>query len=400
MATEAIYLDNHATTPVDPRVVDVVVEHMTTVFGNASSRDHVFGDQAEYAVETSSAAVAELVGAEARDVIFTSGATEAANLALKGIAWAAHEQIRRPLKVGLTPVEHHAVLDTCQYLAQRELAQISYLPVDDRAQLDLEAFRRQCRNGLDIVVVMAANNEVGTVYPLREITRIAKANGALVFTDATQAAGKIPLKFKQWDIDLLVLSAHKMYGPKGVGAMVVRPDLPLDQWLHGGQQQRGLRSGTLNVPGIAGFGVAAKLRNAEMQVDEQRIAEQRNRLQTLLVDRCGAIPNGDLDSRLAGNLHLSFPAVPNGALVARLRNSVAVSTGAACSSGIEGPSHVLRAMGLPRERVEGAIRFGIGKFNTDADIDRAAELFVNAVAEITELMTGRGSSKLDSSALA
>jgi cysteine desulfurase len=381
--TEArIYLDYHATTPVDPRVVDVVVHHMTTAFGNASSRDHAYGDEAERAVESAAAEVARLVGADARDVVFTSGATEATNLALKGIAWAAEPRLQRPLRIGLMPVEHHAVLNTCEYLEQRGLAQLSYFRVDTRAQLDLEDYRSKVREGLDLVVLMAANNEVGTIYPLRDAAAIAKSSGALVFSDATQAAGRIPLEFSDWDIDLLALSAHKMYGPKGVGALLVRNTLRIDPGIHGGQQQSGMRAGTLNVPGIAGFGEAARLRFSEMERDELRIASQRDRFQDGLVERCLVAVNGDLDSRLSGNLHVSFEGIPNGALVARLRDKIAFSTGAACSSGIESPSHVLRAIELPQIRVEGAVRFGIGKFTEDADLDRALHLIDQAVAEV------------------
>jgi cysteine desulfurase len=386
---DRIYLDYHATTPVDPRVVEVVVHHMTTAFGNASSRDHAYGDEAERSVEVAAAEVARLIGAQTRNIVFTSGATEAANLALKGVAWAAQPNLGRPVRIGLMPVEHPAVLDTCEYLQHRGLAEVTHFRVDDRAQLELDDYRRKVREGLDLVVLMAANNEVGTIYPLKEAARIAKRYGALVFSDATQAAGKIPLEFTRWDVDLMVLSAHKLYGPKGVGALVSRKNLQLEQWLHGGQQQRGRRAGTLNVPGIAGFGEAAKLRRSEMQSDELRIASQRDRFQRLL-EGSSVVVNGDLESRLAGNLHMSFIGVPNQALVARIRHRVAVSTGAACSSGIEAPSHVLRAMGLPQERVDGAIRFGIGKFTEDNDLERAAELIENAVGEVAGLLRTTG----------
>lgn len=387
MATLPIYLDYHATTPVDARVVDVVVRHMTTAFGNASSRDHTYGDQAEEAVEIAAAEVAGLIGAEVRDIVFTSGATEAANLALKGIAWAAETRLGRPLRIGAMPVEHHSVLNTCQYLAEHRLAEISYFHVDDCAQLDLDDFRKKCREGLDVVAVMGANNEVGTIYPLAAAGAIARDFGILLFSDLTQAAGKIPIDMAAWGVDLAAMSAHKMYGPKGVGALVLSQGIKLHPLLHGGAHQRGLRSGTLNVPGIAGFGAACRLRSQEMHVDEPRIAHLRDRLQSMLLqERPNVVVNGDLQRRLAGNLNLSYLGVPNGAIIARLRDRVAIATGSACSSGIEAPSHVLRAMNLSPDRVEGALRIGLGKFTTQSEIEVAAMHLSGATSEISLLV--------------
>lgn len=373
-----IYLDYHATTPTDLRVADAVVRHMTRVFGNPSSRDHVFGDEAEAAVADAAENVAELLGAEPREVVFTSGATEAANLALKGLAL----QARRPLRIGVTPVEHPAVLDTCRHLADQGLAELTYLRVDGRAQLDLDDFRRSCNAGLDLVAVMAANNEVGTIYPLMALAAIAREHGALIFTDATQAAGKVPLEVSRWGIDLVALSAHKMYGPKGAGALVVTSGIKLRPLIHGGQHQRGLRSGTLNVPGIVGLGEACRLRASEMHMDEPRIASLRDRLEDQL--RSGypeLVVNGDVENRLAGNLHVSYPGIPNRALIARLRDRLAVSTSSACSSGIEAPSHVLQAMKLPQDCLEGALRIGIGKFTTNEEIESAAGMLTDAAQE-------------------
>jgi cysteine desulfurase len=379
-----IYLDYHATTPTDGRVVDAVVRHMATVFGNPSSRDHVFGDEAEAAVARAAGEVAHLMGVEPREIVFTSGATEAANLALKGLAL----QTGRPLRIGLTPVEHPSVLDTCQYLADQGLAQLTYFRVDGRAQIDLDDVRRSCKGGLDLVAVMAANNEVGTIYPLEEVAAIAKDHGALVFTDATQAAGKIPVSASQWGLDLVALSAHKMYGPKGVGALAVSAGIKLHPLIHGGQHQRGLRSGTLNVPGIVGLGEACRLRASEMHSDEVRVASLRDRLESHLMSGYPElVVNGDVENRLAGNLHVSFPGLPNGALVGRLRNRLAISTGSACSSGIEGPSHVLRALGLSRERIEGALRIGIGKFTTEEDVDSAAVILTAAAREVGSVIS-------------
>lgn len=379
-----IYLDYHATTPTDRRVAEVVLHYMTDVFGNASSSDHAFGDEADLAVTVATEQVADLIGANPRDVVFTSGATESINLGIQGLVRAAHRTgRRRPLQIGLMPVEHRAVLDTCVALADRGEVQIVFFRVDTSAQLDLDDFESKCRTGLDLACVMAANNEVGTLYPIRRAAAIARDNGALILTDATQAAGKHPLSFTDWNIDLLALSAHKMYGPKGVGALVLSPQIRLEPLLYGGAHQRRLRSGTLNVPGIAGLGEACRLRQLEMAVDEPRIAKQRDRLQKVLEQQIPELlVNGDRGRRLAGNLHVSVPGLPGRAIVAHLRERVAVSTGSACSSGIEAPSHVLRAMGLSQDVQEGAIRLGMGKFTADDEIERAAEQIVSTVNKV------------------
>lgn len=387
-AEHPIYLDYHATTPTDPRVAEVVLRHMTDVFGNASSTDHAFGDAAAEAVETAGQQIATLIGAEARDIVFTSGATESVNLAIQGFARAGRRAGGTGLcRIGLMPVEHRAVLDTCEALAEQGEAELHLLQVDDRARLDLADLEAKCRAGLDLVCVMAANNEVGTLYPIREATAIAHDYGAVFLTDATQAVGKTSIEFSAWGIDLLAFSAHKIYGPKGVGALAVAAGLELEPILYGGGHQRRLRSGTLNVPGITGFGETCRLRALEMEEDEPRIGRQRDRLRLRLA---GAIPelvvNGDVEQRLAGNLHLSIPGIPNGAVISRLRRIVALSTGSACSSGIEAPSHVLQAMHLPADRVDSALRIGIGKFTTDEEIERVADLITGAVAEVRPLL--------------
>lgn len=383
-----IYLDNHATTPTDPRVAEVVLAYMTERFGNASSADHVFGDEAGAAVVAASQQVAALVGAEPGQVVFTSGATESANLALQGLAAMLARQADRPrrIRIGVMPVEHPAVLETCTALEHRGGAAVTYFHVDDKARLDLQDFRSKCRAGLDVVCIMAANNEVGTIYPVQEAAAIAHEYGALFFCDGSQAAGRIPLDADAWGIDLLAVSAHKLYGPKGVGGLVIGEGVRIEPILHGGSHQSRIRPGTLNAPGIAGFGEACRLRTAEMQVDETRIQRLRDTLQVQLSEGIpGMVVNGDLEHRLAGNLHVSVP-VPNTAIVARVRRAVALSTGAACSSGIEAPSHVLRAMGLQSDRLDGALRLGIGKFNTDADIELAAAAINQAVAEAAPLL--------------
>lgn len=375
-----IYLDYHATTPTDPRVAAVVMHHLTEAFGNASSRDHAYGDEAAATVNEAREQVALLLGTRARHVVFTSGATESLNLALQGFVRAKRTRRSDPVRITLTRLEHRAVVDTCTWLAERGEATLDWLHVDHRGRLDLEDLERACGAGAELVCTMAANNEVGTIHPLDEIGRIARTHGVPVLTDATQGAGKIPILTEEWGLSMVALAAHKMYGPKGVGALVVSRDVTLDPLLRGGGHQRGLRSGTLNVPGIAGMGEAARLRRMEMGVDEPEIALRRDRLQeTLIRGIPGLVVNGDTENRLAGNLHVSVPDVPNTVVVARTRDWVALATGSACSSGVETPSYVLQALGLPREVVRGALRIGIGKFTTEHEIERASEVLAREV---------------------
>ncbi len=377
-----IYLDHHATTPTDPRVAEVVLRHLTHAFGNAHSTDHVFGTEAEEAVERARAQVAHLVGSTARSVVFTSGATEALNLAIQGLVrerFAAGS----PAHVLVTPLEHRTVLETCEALRSEGLAVLEFLPVDGMGRLDLDAFEEACRRGAHLACVMAANNEIGNVYALRDVARIAAEQGVALICDATQAAGRIPLDTDQWGVTLLALSGHKMYGPKGVGALVVQPGLRLRPLFYGGGHERGLRPGTLDVPGIAGLGEAARLRQAEMATDEPAIGARRDRLWSRLH---GGLPNlvlnGDPVHRLAGNLHVSIPGTPNTAVMARVGQRVALSTGSACSAGTLAPSHVLQALRLRDDRVDSALRFGIGKFTTDKEIDEAADLVVEAACAV------------------
>lgn len=384
-----IYLDYHATTPTDPRVAAVVLHHLTTAFGNASSADHAFGDEAEAAVEAARAEVAALVDVPPSWVVFTSGATESLNLAIQGFTAALARAGRRP-RLAVSPVEHRAVLDTCEHLARDGRVELRYLRVDECARLDLDHLGEVCRAGVDLVAVMAANNEVGTVYPVDAVGALAEAHGAAFLCDATQAAGKVPIAAARAGVTFLTLSAHKFYGPKGVGALIVRRGAPLEAAQRGGSQERGMRSGTLNVPGIAGLGEAARLRRLEMVADEAAVAGRRDTLEAALIDHIpGLIVNGDRAARLAGNLHVSVPGAPNGAVVARLRDRVALATGAACSSGVEAPSHVLRAMGLPEALQDGALRIGLGKFTTDAELAAAAPLIAGAVHGARITLTAR-----------
>lgn len=360
-----IYLDHHATTPVDPRVAEVVRYAMVEAFGNANSVDHAFGDEAAAMVKTASREVAELVGAYPERVQFTSGSTEAIRIAL-GHAIRAR-RAAGPLQVVASTVEHRAVLAPLAELEARGDVVLRWASVDEYARLDMRRLEELAR-GADLVCAMAANNEVGTVYPVAEIARLALAAGAELLVDATQAAGRVELQADVWGITYLVLSGHKLYGPKGVGALV------------GPRQVRSGVHGTPNVPGIAGFGEACRIRRLEREADEPRIAGLRDRLEALL---CREIPglsvNGDRQYRLSGNLHVSVSGVPNDAVVARLRSTVAISTGAACTSGTPEPSHVLRAMGLSADRVDGALRIGLGKFTTASEVDRAVDHIASAV---------------------
>lgn len=379
-----IYLDYHATTPVDPRVAQKVLQYMTEEFGNASSTDHEWGDRAEAAVKQAAKYVADLVGASPREIIWTSGATESINLAIQGSLPSNPE---KPHRIALLPLEHKAVLDTCQALAKRGWAELTYLRVDAKGRLDLEHLEQVCMEGLSLLCVMAANNEIGNIYPIQKIGQITQRYSIPFLCDGSQAVGKIPVQFGEWGITYLAISAHKLYGPKGVGALVVRRGYHLEPLLFGGGHQQGMRSGTLNVSGIVGLGEACRLRSLEMEEDERAIADRRDRLENLLLDKIsGLVINSDTEHRLAGNLHVSIPGVPNSAVIARIRRQLAISTGSACSSGVEASSHVLQALNLPENSVEGALRIGLGKFTTDDEVTQAAEILSLAVHQIRDLL--------------
>lgn len=384
--TEIIYLDNHATTPVDPRVADKIFFQMKKGFGNASSIDHAIGDAAEAAIKQATSHVADLVGASSRDIIFTSGSTESINLAIQGTIKHLENKGIRP-RISLSAVEHKAILDTCLALQKQNRVEIIILPVDAKARIDLGQLEKSCASSIHLLCIMAANNEVGTIYPIEKIAHIAKTYKVPFLCDASQAVGKIPIHFNDSGITMLSLSAHKFYGPQGVGALVVKNNHPLEPLLYGGGHQRGLRSGTLNLPGIVGLGEACRLRSIEMERDEKAIAEKRNLLQSLLLKRIpGVIINGEIDHRLAGNLHISIPGIPNDAVIARIRHKLAISTGSACSSGVETPSHVLTAMGLQDNVVEGSLRISLGKFTTKEEVKQATEIIAEAVKAIAKLI--------------
>lgn len=379
----AIYLDHHATTPIDPRVARVVMDIMQTNFGNANSTEHAIGEAAANVVEQSRRSVAELVGAESEHVHFTSGSSEAIHLA---ISHAIGNRRRAPLRVAISRVEHRAVVDTTLQAQRLGLAEIAWIEVDGAARIVLESLERALRDGAKLVCVMAANNEVGTIYPIHTIARTAREAGAAMLVDATQAAGRMSLSCLDSEIDYLVLSGHKLHGPKGIGALVSP--------IYDAADTYGLaayHSPTPNVPGIAGLGEACRLMALEGTVEGRRLATLRDRLQAKLLQRFPDIViNGDVDDRLPNNLNFSAPGAPNDVVIGRLRDLVALSTGSACNSGAQSPSHVLKAMGLPDELLDSCLRIGLGRQTTSADVDQAAEAIMTAIEEVRELLSGGG----------
>ena len=330
--------------------------------------------------------VAQLVGASPCEVIFTSGATESINLVIQSYVnkYTTNEKIH----IAVSPVEHKAVLDTCEALAKQGLVIVNKLVVDSLGRLDLNHLEQVCSQGISLLCVMAANNEIGNIYPIQTIGEIAQKYQVPFLCDASQAVGKIPLNFKQWGITHLALSGHKIYAPKGVGALILKKGNHLQPMIFGGGHQQGLRSGTLNVPGIVGLGEACQLRLQEMEVSEKAIALKRDNLQQKLIDKIPElVVNGDLKARLAGNLHISIPGIPNSAIIARVRDRLAISTGAACSSGTMVPSHVLMALNLPSAIIQGSLRLGLGKYTTDQEIEIAAQIITDTVKLIKQYLT-------------
>jgi cysteine desulfurase len=379
-----VYLDNHATTRPDPRVVAAMMPHFTEIYGNAASVSHKFGWDAAEAVDRAREQVARLIGAESKEVIFTSGATESNNLALKGPLDGLK---RRGDHIVSAVSEHKAVIDPLKRLA-REGWNVTFVPCDPTGLVSLDAVAAALTDRTVLVSVMAANNEVGTINPIRAIGRLCHERGVLFHTDATQAVGKIPIDVRADGIDLLSLSAHKLYGPKGIGALFVRrrdPQVRLQPLFDGGGHERGFRSGTLAVPLIVGLGEACRIASEEMEADEARIFELRERLHRGLVERLGGLKlNGHPSDRLAGNLNLSFEGVDGEALMLAMRD-VAVSSGSACSAANPEPSHVLGAMGLDEDMARASLRFGLGRFTTAEEIDFAVEAVAAAVGRLRAL---------------
>jgi len=373
-----VYLDYHATTPVDPRVLEAMLPYFCDRFGNAASRQHAFGWEAQEAVDSARARIGALINASAGEIVFTSGATESNNLAIKGTARALRERGDHIVTVA---TEHKSVLDSCRRLEQQGW-RLSVVGVSPDGVVDLDELRRTVTERTVLVSVMAANNEIGVLQPLAEVSAIVHAAGALLHTDAAQAAGKVPLDVDALGVDLLSLTAHKCYGPKGSGALYVRrrrPRLQLECLIDGGGHENGLRSGTLNVPGIVGLGAAAEICRNEMPAEGARLAAMRDRLLNgLRANLDGLRLNGCAVRRLPHNLHVSFDAVEGEALLMAL-GDLAVSTGSACSSGSQAPSHVLQAIGAVGERTGASIRFGLGRTTTDEEIDLAIERVTKVV---------------------
>ena len=379
-----IYMDNHATTPMDPRVLEAMLPYFMEKFGNAASRNHPFGWTAEEAVEQAREQIAKLIGATAKEIIFTSGATESDNLAIKGVA----EMYREKGNHIITAVtEHKAVLDTCKRL-EKNGYRVTYLPVQKDGLVDLEDLKRAIDDKTILVTIMAANNEIGVLQPWREIGKICRERGVLFHTDGVQAVGKVPIDVNKDNIDLMSITAHKIYGPKGVGALYVRrknPRVQISAIIDGGGHERGMRSGTLNVPGIVGLGKACALAKEEMAQEGSHLAALRDRLRDRIMGRLDEVYiNGSMEHRLPGNLNISFAYVEGESLLMGI-NDVAVSSGSACTSATLEPSYVLKALGTGDDLAHSSIRFGIGRFNTEAEVDYVADRVCETVERLREL---------------
>jgi cysteine desulfurase len=379
-----VYLDNHATTRCDPRVVDAMLPYFTETYGNAASRNHEFGWVAEQAVEEARGRVAKLIGASAKEIVFTSGATESDNLVTKGVA----EMYRDKGNHIITQLtEHKAVLDSCNRL-EKQGFRVTYLPVEKDGRISLDTLKGAMDEHTILVTIMSANNEIGVLQPIREIGALCHERGVLFHTDAVQSVGKVPFNVIDDNVDLASMSAHKLYGPKGVGALYVRrknPRVQLVAEIDGGGHERGMRSGTLNVPGIVGFGRACQIAGEEMAEEGKRLSALRDRLKNAIMgelDECYI--NGSLEHRLPGNINISFAYVEGESLLMGM-NDVAVSSGSACTSATLEPSYVLKALGAGDDLAHSSIRFGIGRFNTEAEVDYVGKRVVETVRRLREL---------------
>jgi cysteine desulfurase len=379
-----IYLDNHATTRLDPRVFDVMKPYFTEIFGNAASRNHSFGWEAEEAVEKSRKQIAGLIGATAKEIVFTSGATESNNLAIKGVAEMYAEKGNHIITAA---TEHKAILDTCKRL-EKHGVRVTYLPVQQNGLVDLDQLQAAITDKTILISIMYANNEIGVIQPIAELGKIAKARGVLLHTDATQAVGKVPVNVIKDNVDLMSLSGHKMYGPKGVGALYVRrksPRVQITAQMDGGGHERGMRSGTLNVPGIVGLGEACALCQADMAEESNRMAFLRDKLKDKLQSELDeTYINGTMEHRLPNNLNISFAYVEGESLLMGI-NDIAVSSGSACTSATLEPSYVLKALGAGDDLAHSSIRFGLGRFNTEEEVDYVARKVIDVVKKLREL---------------
>jgi len=381
-----IYMDNQATTPMDPRVLEAMLPYFTEKFGNAASRTHPFGWEAEEAVERAREQIARLINAKSKEVIFTSGATESDNLAIKGVVEFYKDKGNHVITC---VTEHNAVLDTCKVLERAGKATVTYLPVDRYGLVDPDAVRNAITAQTVLISIMYANNEIGTIHPIREIGTIAKEEEVLFHCDATQGVGKVPVDVERDGIDLLSMSGHKVYGPKGCGALYVRskgPRVRLTPQIDGGGHERGMRSGTLNVPGIVGFGKACELCGQELESEAARLIALRTRLYEGLTTRLEEVHlNGHPTRRLPGNLNLSFAYVEGESFLMGLNQEVALSSGSACTSATLEPSHVLKALGIGEELAHASIRFGLGRFNTEEEVDYVIERVVEVTRRLRDL---------------
>src|SRR3989338_650551 len=379
--SKIIYMDNHATTPVDPRVARAMLPYFTKRFGNSASHTHRLGHETEEAVQKAREEIARLIHADPREIIFTSGATESDNLAIKGVAEAYREKGNHIITA---VTEHKAVLDSCKRLSMQGF-QVTYLPVDRDGLLEPRVLEKAITDKTILISVMFANNEIGVIQPVAEIGNIARRKGVLFHCDAAQAVGKVPVDVQAMNIDLLSLSAHKMYGPKGIGALYIRkrdPQVKLVPMIDGGGHEGGFRSGTLNVPGIVGFGKACQICGVSMKKEAKAVGTLRDRLRDkILVQLKDTEVNGSQISRLPNNLNLSFPSVEAKSLMDRLKN-VAVSSGSACTSMSLESSYVLKALGVPEALRRSSIRFGLGRFNTKEEVNEVARQVVWAVKSL------------------
>ena len=379
-----IYMDYHATTPMDPRVFEAMKPYFMETFGNAASRNHSFGWEAEEAVEKSRKQIADLIGANTKEIVFTSGATESNNLAHKGIAEMYAEKGNHIITAA---TEHKAILDTCKRLEKAGI-RVTYLPVQTNGLVDLEMLKEAITDKTILISIMYANNEIGVIQPMAEIGKIAKAKGVLVHSDATQAVGKVPVNVIKDNIDLMSMSGHKIYGPKGVGALYVRrksPRVQITAQMDGGGHERGMRSGTLNVPGIVGLGEACAICNADMPAESKRMAYLRDKLRGKLESELDEVYiNGTMEHRLPNNLNISFAYVEGESLLMGI-NDIAVSSGSACTSATLEPSYVLKALGAGDDLAHSSIRFGLGRFNTEEEVDYVAAKVIDVVKKLREL---------------
>ena len=385
MLKKPVYMDNHATTRVDSRVLDAMLPYFTEKFGNAASRNHSFGWEAEEAVGRSREQIAALIGAKSKEIIFTSGATESDNLAIKGVIEFNKDKGNHIITC---VTEHKAVLDSCRALERAGKATVTYLPVDKYGMVDPDAVRRAITDKTVLITIMWANNEIGTIHPIAEIGKIAKEKGIVFHTDAVQAIGKVPVDVEKAGVDLASITAHKIYGPKGIGAIYVRskgPRVRLSPQMDGGGHERGMRSGTLNVPGIVGLGAACEIAGKEMPDEAQRLIQLRSQLQAGLFERLDEIyVNGHPTERLPGNLNVSFAYVEGESLLMGI-NDIAVSSGSACTSATLEPSYVIRALGIDDELAHSSIRFGLGRFNTLEEVDYVTERVSKEVKRLREM---------------